>query len=248
MTDSLPSHAEARVPEDVHCVWGLHGLQAVLPHADVIVVVDVLSFSTTVDVAVSRGAIIYSWRWKDESAQPFADSIGAVLAGPRGSTRYSLSPCSFLDAEAGAKVVLPSPNGATLSRATGNVPTFAACLRNARTTACAAEAAGRRIGVVAAGELWPDHAHVHPHALRPALEDWLGAGAVVAALAGSRSPEAQAAAEAWEAARSSIEERLLACTSGRELVEIGYARDVALAAEYEVSTTTPRLVDGAYGA
>ena len=222
------------------CVWGLHGLQAILPHCDVVVVVDVLSFSTTVDVAVSGGVVPYPWRWKDERAQQFADSVGAVLAGPRGSAGYSLSPCSFLEAEAGTRVVLPSPNGSTLSCATGDVPTFAACIRNASAVARAAAATGRRIGVVAAGELWPDHA------LRPALEDWLGAGAVIDALAGSRSPEAEAAAEAWRVARPSIERRLLGCTSGRELVENGYARDVELAAAHDVSECAPRLVEGAY--
>ena len=103
----------------------------------------------------------------------------------------------------------------------------------------AAAATGRRIGVIAAGELWPDHA------LRPALEDWLGAGAVIDALAGSRSPEAEAAAEAWQVARPSLAVRLHGCTSGRELVEGGYARDVDLAAAHDVSDVAPRLVDGA---
>ena len=41
-------------------------------------------------------------------------------------------------------------------------------------------------------------------------------------------------------------ERLLACRSGRELVDGGYARDVALAAESETSEIVPRLVNGAY--
>ena len=240
MSEQLPPSAEARVPEDVHCVWGLRGLQAVLPHSDVIVVVDVLSFTTTVEVAVSRGVVPYPWRWKDESAEQFADSIDAALAGPRGSPGYSLSPHSFLEADAGTKVVLPSPNGSTLSRATGDVPTIAACLRNAAACAQAAQGMGDRIAVIAAGELWPDHT------LRPALEDWLGAGAVIHATRGRRSAEARAAAEAWQAAASSIPERLLACTSGRELVANGYARDVELAAEHDVSDVAPHLVEGAY--
>lgn len=242
MPDTARHVTDAPVADDIHCVWGLLGLQAALPHADGIVVVDVLSFCTTVDVAVSRGVVVHPWRWRDESGQQHADAVGAVLAGPRGSAGTSLSPCSFLETEPGTRVVLPSPNGATLSRATGEVPTWAACLRNATASARAAQTAGRRIAVVAAGELWPDPAH----SLRPALEDWLGAGAVIDALGGSRSPEALAAAEAWQAARASIGERLLACTSGRELVERGFARDVELAAEHDVSSVAPRLVDGAY--
>jgi len=242
MPKPLDWSVDEHTAEDVHCTWGLRGLQGILQHSDVIVVVDVLSFTTTVDVAVSRGAVPYPWRWRDESAQEHADSVGAVLAGPRGSDGYSLSPCSFLEAEEGTRVVLPSPNGSTLSKATGDVPTFAGCLRNASAVARAAQATGRRIGVVAAGELWPDPAH----SLRPALEDWYGAGAVIAALEGSRSPEAAAAAESWQLAVPDLRRRVLGCTSGRQLVDKGYTQDVELAAEHDVSEVAPRLVDGAY--
>lgn len=231
---------------DVRCVWGLDGLQHAARDTDVFVIVDVLSFSTAVDIALERGAEVHPWRWTDESGPAYARRIGGVLAGPRNAPGYSLSPLSLLDIERGTKLVLPSPNGATLSRATGETPTITACLRNAQACARTAGTLGRRVTVVAAGELWPTRDALHAYRLRPALEDWLGAGAVVAALEGDRTPEAQAAADGFEAARATLLERLLACTSGRELVGRGFERDVTLAAESEASAVVPRLVGGAY--
>jgi 2-phosphosulfolactate phosphatase len=95
-----------------------------------------------------------------------------------------------------------------------------------------------KVAVIAAGERWPDGT------LRPAWEDLVGAGAVIAALPGTRSPEAQLAADAFEAAR--LDGQLLACMSGRELDELGFRADVALAADLDASPHAPELVDDAY--
>jgi 2-phosphosulfolactate phosphatase len=227
---------------DVRVEWGPGGLEPLLPVTDVVVIVDVLSFSTCVDVAVANGALVYPFAETGDAATSFAARLGGVCAGKRGDGTFSLSPRSFASIERDTRVVLPSPNGGTLSLQAGSAPTLAACLRNATAVAREAERLGERITVIAAGERWPSGQ------LRPALEDWLGAGAVVAALTGRRSPEADAAGLAYEATALRLADRLRDCASGRQLVEWGFDDDVAMAAERDVSDCAPVLVDRAFRA
>jgi 2-phosphosulfolactate phosphatase len=223
------------------CEWGEAGLDALAP-ADVVIVVDVLSFSTCVDVATGRGAAILPYRWKDASAAAFAWQHGAVLAGRRGAAEYSLSAASFLNAPAGLRCVLPSPNGAAIAlRAAASPATVVAgCLRNASAVAAAARTFGTTFIVCPAGERWPDGS------ARFAIEDWLGAGAILRDLPGTRSAEAAAAIRAFESNRDEIDGLLAACASGRELVDRGFRRDVQLAAEFDVSDRVARLDSGMF--
>lgn len=218
------------------CEWGPDAV-AVLAPANVIIVVDVFSFTTCVDVAVSRGVAILPYGWNDPSAADFARIQGAELAGKRRKTRYSLAPESYLDAPAGLRCVLPSPNGArvTLSAAPSGAVVLAGCLRNARAVAAAARQAGRTFNVIPSGERWLDGG------LRPALEDALGAGAILSALPGSRSPEAEAMVAIFEARRDSLIETLDACGSGRELTGRGHLRDKLIAGDLDVSSCVPRF-------
>jgi 2-phosphosulfolactate phosphatase len=231
---------------DVRFDWGLRGLEAAGVGADVVLVVDVLSFSSAVDVAVGRGAIVYPFARRDASAQAFAEAHGALVAGSRDSVSpthpLSLSPTSLRKVPPGCTLVLPSPNGSMLSVvAMGMGPAVVAgCLRNATAVARAARAHGRTILVLAAGERWPDGS------LRPALEDLLGAGAILSALRGSFSPEAAVAAASFSAenVRSLIE----ASASGHELIARGFGEDVELSTAHDESEVVPILVDGAYRA
>jgi 2-phosphosulfolactate phosphatase len=205
-----------------------------------VIIVDVLSFSTCVDIAVSRGAVVFPFAWRDARATAFARDIGAELAGPRGQTRFSLSPASFLHISPRTRVVLPSPNGATLSHGAGPGLVLTGCLRNAAAVAQAAQAAGKRVLVLPAGEHCPDGS------LRPCVEDWLGAGAIVDALPGTCSPEAEAARATFRAVSADLPRLLRGCTSGQELIDRGYEDDVSLAAAVNVSEAVPVLWEGAY--
>ena len=225
----------------LRCDWGLHGVTQLAPGSDALVIVDLLSFSTCVAVAVERGATVYPYRWYDTTAGDYAHAVGALLAGPRNAAGYSLSPASLLALPAGTKLVLPSPNGATLSLATGDTPTFAGCLRNASAVARAAQQCGPCVSVIPAGERWPDGS------MRFAVEDMIGAGAIIHALAGTRSPEAQAAVSAFLANRDALAAQLADCVSGRELAARGFGGDVALAAALDAGQCAPRLRDGGYG-
>jgi 2-phosphosulfolactate phosphatase len=226
---------------DCRCEWGVPGLDSLAPAA-VVIVVDVLSFSTCVDVAVGRGAAILPYPWNDASAADFAAAHRAVLAGPRRTARYSLSPGSFVDVSAGLRCVLPSPNGATLAvraAATG-ATVLAGCLRNAAAVATAARGLGATFSVCPAGERWPDGS------LRVAIEDWLAAGAILRALPGRRSAEATLAIAAFESGQHSVQALLAASSSGRELIGRGFGADVELAAQVDVSNHAARLEEGAF--
>lgn len=226
---------------DIRLEWGEQGVNLLAPISDVVIIVDVLSFTTSVEIAASRKAIVYPYRWKNESAEEFARSLGAELAQKRRDAGFSLSPKSLRNIPPGTKLVLPSPNGATLSLATGATPTLAGCLRNARAVAGAAKKYGSRIALIPAGERWPDGS------LRPSFEDWIGAGAIISYLDGPTSPEATAARSAFLAARKELRNLLLQCGSGKELVERGFIEDVYLAAELNASDCVPTLQEGAYG-
>ena len=225
--------------------WGMCGVELLRDRAVVLVIVDVLSFSTAVDVAVSRGAEIYPFPLNDkEAAEAAAERVGAVLAKPRRAAggQYSLSPVSLLSAPAGLKLMLPSPNGSRLSLACGSVPVLAGCLRNAEAVAHAVRemAAGSNVGLIPAGELWPDGS------LRPAIEDLLGAGAVIHFLGMPCSAEAQLAVNAYRASRDDITTLISNSTSGKELTDTGFPGDVEIALQQNASTCAPVLRDGCY--
>ena len=82
--------------------------------------------------------------------------------------------------------------------------------------------------------------------LRPSFEDWIGAGAIIACLGGTLSPEARAALAAFREAESELESLVRQCGSGKELIQRGREQDVTLAAGLDVSDCAPLFVDGAY--
>ena len=200
--------------------WGVEGLRR-LSAADVVVVVDVLRFSTTVTDAVARGESPAL----DAAAHAVSLNGAAVAAAA---------------AETGATVLL-------------------GCLRNARAVADAVLDLQRRraqrtsIAVIAAGELGGRQ----PGApLRFAVEDQLGAGAVVDALGGlgidHTSPEAAAACEAFRGLRGAVRHLLTASGSGQELLlrtdrEPAESRDEVLgAAAVDAASVVPVLREGRF--
>ncbi len=227
---------------DIRCEWGGAGLAALLADSDAIAIVDVLSFSTCVDIAVNNGALVYPYRWQDESAATYAQSLGAILANHQRefATGYSLAPSSLVNIPAGTRLVIPSPNGATLSLATESIPTFAGCLRNAESVALAMQKLGSRLSLIPAGERWSDGS------LRVALEDLIGVGAIIHYLNGTRSPEAQAAETTYLHFQSDLATQIQQVASAKELIARGFGADVDLAVAFNQSTCVPWLMKGAY--
>jgi 2-phosphosulfolactate phosphatase len=94
--------------------------------------------------------------------------------------------------------------------------------------------------VIAAGERWPDQN------LRPAIEDWLGAGAVIDGLDGLESAEATLARTAYATLGRRLGPLVRESISGRELIDWGFGADVEIALEVQSSTLAPALIDGEY--
>ncbi len=227
---------------DLRFEWGERGVASLAPVSDVLIVVDVLSFSTCVDIAVGQGAMVFPYRYRDETAADYAKARHAQLASPvRSHTSLSLSPESLMHIPADTRLVLPSPNGSTLSLAAKPAPVLAGCLRNAQAVASRARKIGRRIAVIAAGEHWKDDG-----SLRPAFEDLVGAGAILNQLDGTLSPEASSARAAFREAQPRLVDDLRHCSSGKELIEIGFGQDVEFAAQLDASRTAPVLSNDAF--
>lgn len=216
--------------------WGGEGLAAIGAGVDTVVIVDVLSFTTCVDVAVGRGAVVYPFTYKDrDRIAEFAASKLAVAAGRRGQAEYSLSPVSLAAIPSGTKLVLASPNGATLTLACRFQTVYAGCLRNAKAVANALTRRGGTVAVIAAGERWADGP------IRFAIEDLLGAGAIIAGSTGTKSPEAVVAEEAFRSAFGRLAGTLRESASGQQLIEGGYPGDVEMAAALDISDALPRF-------
>ncbi|GAA3731428.1 hypothetical protein GCM10022239_05020 [Leifsonia bigeumensis] len=100
------------------------------------------------------------------------------------------------------------------------------------------------VAVIAAGETREDGS------IRFSVEDQLGAGAIIDALATVGidycSPEAAAACAAFTGLRGAVGHLVSASASGKELIEGGFGADVALASELDSSNVVPVLKEYAF--
>lgn len=177
--------------------WGTAGLARLAP-ADIVVVVDVLRFSSTVIDAVAAGTEV-------------------VLSETEGWSRNGAAVATAASPDA---VVLIGGirNASAVARAVQTVQER----RQARTS----------VAVIAAGEA--DAAGM----VRFAVEDQLGAGAIVFALSergiDHTSPDAAVAAEGFRALRGALRHMVGASGSGRELAD-----GVAATARIEAAGLAP---------
>ncbi|MFD6053908.1 2-phosphosulfolactate phosphatase [Agromyces sp. NPDC060279] len=233
--------------------WGAEGFERLAP-ADVVVLVDALSFTTAVVAAAEHGLAVAPWPKGEPGAEAFAAGLGdgTGLSAPA-AFLAGLADGQELPAEPGATLVLASPNGATLARGfavraeaggTDTPVVLAASLRNrtavARRILALQEERGRRLSVaiLAAGERGGD-------GVRFAVEDQLAGGAVVDALVAlgidHTAPEAAVACAAFEGLRRAVGHLQSASGSGVELVGRGVGAGVAAAAQTDVTELVPEL-------
>ena len=190
----------------VRLEWGVDGLARLAP-SDVVVVVDILRFSSTVIQAVERGETVAL----DASARAVARN-GATVAEAAARTGALVLIGGLRNASAVARAILGEQRR-----------------RAARTS----------VAIVAAGEL-DSRAPGAP--LRFAVEDQLGAGAIVDALGrlgiDHTSPDAAVAGESFRGLRGAARHLLTASGSGRELEALGRRDEVLAAATVDAAEPT----------
>lgn len=205
----------------VRLEWGTEGLTRLAP-ADIVVVIDVLRFTSTMADVVAQGGTVTL-----EDARRWSTNGAAVASAA---------------ADTGATVLLGG-------------------IRNAAATARAVMALQERratrtsVAVIAAGERTPGGD------LRYAVEDQLGAGAVIAALTDlgidHSSPDGAVASESFRVLRRALRHLMAASGSGRELndgvpstgrmVEAGIRPATSEeAAELDAVDAVPVLRDGVF--
>jgi 2-phosphosulfolactate phosphatase len=112
---TLPEIGEASLE------WGVPGALAALETATTFVVVDILSFSTAVTLAVARGTEVVPCPDDHAARRLAAEADGTVVAVSRSSVDtahpWSLSPAGLSRAPAARRLVLASPNGAAVAAA-----------------------------------------------------------------------------------------------------------------------------------
>ena len=223
-----------------HVCWGQDGLTYYGAFFKAIVIVDVLSFCTTLDLALSKGSSIIPTKIEHEDELlALSKHHHAILAKKRTEEGVTLSPSSMQYVESNQTILLPSPNGSTLGDIASQFgkPVFAGCFRNSQALAHALNVKGYfPILFVAAGERYPNKG------LRPSIEDYWGVGSILARLHGAKTLEADYAMHSYLAASKDLKNNLIACESGLELVLKNFRQDVELAAELDISTTICLLV------
>jgi len=224
---------------------GRHGTREAALRGDILVIVDTLSFSTAAATAVHHGATIYPCARGDDR-HAIARHIGGEATVARQDVpakgRFSLSPLTYLNLQPGTRIVVASPNGATCSRYARDVPQLlVGALVNARAVADILthllDKADRCITVIACGERWVPS--TEDGDLRVAIEDDLGAGAILSCLDMDKSPEARACEGAFLRLKDHLAEILRGCGSGRELREVGFAGDVDHASQLDLYDAVP---------
>ncbi|MBS4175635.1 2-phosphosulfolactate phosphatase [Bacillus sp. FJAT-49736] len=230
--------------------WGARGAREAAERGDIIIVVDILSFSSTVVTAIHHGAIIYPYPfYKDGKELEYAMKVGAELILGRAESikcgSPTLSPITFNHTHRNNKYVLCSLNGALCSWVAGKASVLLiGSLLNSSAVASYAnqlqDNTGSAITIIACGERW-DNVTDGENSLRPAIEDYLGAGAILSNVKGELSPEAELCANAFKSVEHRIQDLLWECGSGRELRQKGYEQDVIHASRLDLYPTVPIL-------
>lgn len=228
--------------------WGIKGVAAAMRRGDVIIIVDVIRFTSAVVSAASKGHEVVPMP-TDAEARDFAKENGL----PHFDGMGALCPKNFFGI-ASKRIVLPSPNGATLSyNASGNGGAFIASYLNA--TAAAEEAyesaarAGKNLSFIASGEVGDERRVWLPEWERAlaggnelfCVEDFMCAGLVASKIAAEKSPELLSAEMEFQKNAGRLRRTLEESASGIEVMLAGHHEDVTAYSHVDAYRVAPRL-------
>ena len=232
-----------QTPQPVKLDWGWRGCAAAAARGEIVVIVDVLRFSTVCAVACSRGICVIPAAMDADLAPLARKHDGQIPA----NDFARLSPDAYDSLARGTRLVVKSPNGATCATLAAGAPhVLFGAIVNASAVARRIEELMRQRGVaasvIACGERWTGE---NPDGqLRFAIEDYLGAGSILSRLSINKSAEAIVCENAFRGSQVRLTELLLDSASGRELVDRGLARDVHLAGKVDLHDVVPVFQDG----
>ncbi len=238
----------AQLPYRSRLEWARDGVLRAAARGDVVAIVDTLRFSTAVTAAVAKEAVIHPCIDQKE-----VDVLLGRIRAEEGGRKAvifgygALCPSIYDDVQPGTQVLLPSPNGATCTRYGADSPLLlVGALINAEAVAevisVFLDGGNLRVTVVACGERRGSPGE--DGSLRFAVEDYLGAGAILSHLGCSKSPEALVCQAAFEGTCNGIAGLLWESVSGQELRDKGLGHDVAYAAQLNSCSAVAMLHGG----
>jgi len=236
--------------------WNIEGLQFALKEKNIIVIVDTLRFSSAVTTAIANGFTIYPVS-NEEKGKEFAKSIGAEMSGRSEIAKYSLSPQSFLKTSDNKKVVLYSPNGARCAELIkGKDIAYIGCLLNAKAVGKQvtkiSKKTNRNVTIIAAGEKRGIELGERIEYFKDkkgfqkvfAVEDYLGAGAIISYINLPKTPEAEVCELAFNSSKNKLEKLLLESFSGKYLVQTKRKGDVEWSTQLNYYNVVPIVREG----
>ncbi len=218
---------------------GISGVRIARRTGDIVVIVDVLRFSSTVTTAVANGFTVI----------PFSDPRRARERGEReGITLGSLSPLDYVNPRFSEVVALASPNGGGCAEAVdADDAGFFGCLLNARAAGRVAREAsagsGADVTVICADELAETETGGLPGA-RLAIEDYLCCGCILGELKMDLSPEVLVCRRAWDASAHDFRQLITDSISGRWLVDHGQEADLVHCLQRDIYGVVPVIRGG----
>ncbi len=235
-----------------HFDWGVHGVKQAVKKGDIIIIVDVLSFSTSVAIAVKNSAFIFP-ALSNEDAVNIKDQFNTEISVKRNEVpskgNFSLSPATYYEIEPETKIALLSPNGATCTKQVDNSQSvFCGALVNCSTVAEAAfnEAVKQNsnITVIACGERLKGTDDIYK--IRMAVEDYLGAGAILSKIPLPKTAESIVCENAYGKLVNHVPDLIWKCESGVELREINFGNDIHIATNLNSIPVAPVYRNGFY--